>query len=72
MLMVPCPASEFSIVTGDALAFFIYPKNDELAGLLFAGNARSFNDEAFDTGRKKFRVNDFEHRRAPQQTATIC
>jgi hypothetical protein len=29
---------------------------------LFLGDARSFDDEAFDSGCEEFCVNDFEHR----------
>src|SRR5579864_2292986 len=48
----------------DAFALFIDAKDDELAGLLFAGDARRFDDEAFDTRRKEFGVNDFKHERS--------
>jgi hypothetical protein len=63
MLMVPRSGSEFSMVTGmrspssDA-------KDDELTGALFTGDARGFDDEAFDTRRKEFGLNDFEHGRS--------
>jgi hypothetical protein len=35
-----------------------------LSRLLFARDARRFNHESLDARRKKFRVDDFEHRRS--------
>ena len=51
----------------DALALFVNPKDDELSWLLFARDARRFNDEALDSRRKKLCVDDFEHRRSVGQ-----
>ena len=45
----------------DPFALFVNAKDDELAGLLFAGDARRFDDEPFDAGRKEFCVDDLEH-----------
>jgi hypothetical protein len=59
-------AFRIRVLDGDRnpLAFFIDTKNHELAGLLFAGDARSFQDEAFDTGGEELCMNDLEHERS--------
>jgi len=48
------------------LAFFVDAKNDELSRLLFARDPGRFDDESFDPRRKKFGVDDFEHRRSEE------
>jgi hypothetical protein len=52
------------VLDGDwnSLTLFVDPQNNELSRLLFPGNARRFDDEAFDSRRKELCVDDSEHR----------
>ena len=49
------------------LAFFVNAKDHKLARLLFTSDARSFQNEPFDTRGDELCVDDFEHERSSQR-----
>ena len=61
------------VLDGDrnALALLVDPQDDELSRLLFARDARRFNDEPLDARRKELCVDDFEHRRSTTGKMTV-